>query len=153
MKFRPFSKIIVFSFFTLFAVNTATCEEEKHDENTVTIPSASISSITMALGIKGEELDPVNPSDLFKPTDTIHAVVRVVDAPANTELSASWIAVDVGNAAEPDSVILTTAVTAEGTRNVDFTLKPSKPFPVGIYRVEISIDGSLDTTKNFMIKL
>lgn len=152
MQFLSFSKAIVFSVFSLCAMNSATWAKESYIEKTKSVQSAKVKSITMALGVKGEEAEPVNRTDVFKPTDTIHAVVKVVDAPADTNVSATWVAVDVGNAAEPNSEILTTNITTSGTRNVDFTLKPSQPFPVGSYQVEISINGTLDSTKKFTVK-
>lgn len=147
MKLRSFSTIISLSVFSLCAVNTAT-----YNKTMVANSSATIKSITMALGVKGETSDPVNPTNSFKPTDTIHAVVKVLNAPANTKVGATWVAVDVGDAAEPNSVILSIDLTVEGTRNIDFTLEPFKPFPAGKYRVEISVDDELDSTKEFTVR-
>lgn len=150
MQLTSFSKAIVFSVFTLCAMNSATWAKESYIEKTKLESSAKIKSITMALGVKGEEAIPVNLTNTFKPTDTIHAVVKVVDAPVDTNVSATWVAVDIGG--EPNSEILTISIKVEGTRNVDFTLKPSEPFPAGSYQVEVSINGTLDSIKKFAIK-
>lgn len=146
------SKTIVFSVFTLCAINSATWAKENYIQKTRSESVAKVKSITMALGVKGEEAEPVNRTDIFKPTDTIHAVVKVADAPPDTKVSATWVAVDIGDAGEPDSEILTIDITVEGTRNIDFTLKPTESFPVGTYQVEISINGALESTKKFRIK-
>lgn len=142
------SKIAFFSFLTIFSLNSGNCENVDQKEQ----PSATISSITMALGTSGDQLEPENQRDTFKPTDTIHAVVRVENAPANTNVGADWVAVDIGNSAEADSLILSKDVKVEGSRNVDFTFKPTPSFPTGKYQVEISIDGSVESTKSFNIK-
>ena len=155
MKNLFFFEAITFSFLSAFALNCGYCDEEvkqKESEKSIAISPTVISSITLAFGTKGDDLEPLGQSGVFKPTDTVHAVVRVIDAPANTKVSASWFVVNVGSAAEPDSLILSAAVTAEGTRNLDFTLKPTQPFPQGTYRVEVSVDGELDTDKIFTVK-
>lgn len=152
MKLMSLSKTIAFSVFALCAVDSATYAKENSIEKIALRSSAKIRSVTMALGVEGEEAKPVNTTNVFKPTDTIHAVVKVANAPADTKVGATWVAVDVGDAAEPDSVILSFDIAVEGTRNIDFSLVPSKPFPVGTYQVEISVDGTLDSTKKFTIK-
>lgn len=152
MKVTLFSKIISLSVLTLLPLGSSIYAEENEKETIVaTEISAPLTSVTMALGISGEEFTPINKTDVFKPTDTIHAVARVENAPLNTILSAAWIAVDVGNAAEPNTLITSTDISVDGTRNVDFTLNPSKPFPEGKYQVEVSVNGVLDTTQTFTI--
>ncbi len=143
MNFISFSKIALLSAMAAFAVSTG-----YHTD----LEAGAISSITLALDTKGDEREPVNPSDVFLPTDTIHAVVRIVDAPANTNLRASWYVVDVGDAAEPGTLIFTNDISTDGTRNIDFSLKPTAEFPVGTYRVDVLVNGLVDTTKNFSIR-
>lgn len=152
MKASLFLKIISLSILTFFPLSSNIYAEENQKEMIETETSSPVTSVTMALGISGEEFTPVNQTDIFKPADIIHAVVRVENAPADTTLSASWIAVDVGNAAEPNTLITSTDIKVEGTRNVDFTLTPSKTFPEGKYQVDISVNGVFDSSKSFMIK-
>lgn len=145
MKFITLPKI-AFSFFTLFAMNTICAQGS--DQSTTAI----VKSITMAKGVKGETKDPVNKTSVFQSTDTIHAVVRVNNAAPNTKLSAGWIAVDVGDAAEPNLEILTNDIIIDGTRNIDFSLEHTNPLPIGTYQVEISVNDQLADTKKFRVK-
>lgn len=115
-------------------------------------PSGYVNSVTMAEGVQGDTRDPVNPTVVFKPSATFHAVVRTQNAPANTKFKAAWYVVDVGNAASPNSLIDETNLTTDGSRNIDFSLAPQATWPVGTYRVEISVNGVLDTVKTFNVK-
>jgi len=105
----------------------------------------------MAEGTQGANKDPQNPTTVFKPTATFHAVVRTNNAPANTTYTVEWYAVNVGNAAPPNTLIDSTDINTSGTRNIDFTLEPNDKWPVGTYRVEVSVNYILDTIKTFSV--
>jgi hypothetical protein len=115
-------------------------------------PSGVIASVTMAAATTGNNFDPVNPSDMFKPTDVFHAVTTLSNSPANTKFTAAWYAVDLGSAAAPGTKIGTTDISTDGSRNIDFRLSPTTSWPVGTYRVEISVNGVVDTVKTFGVK-
>ncbi len=106
----------------------------------------------MAKDTQGDNKDPVNPTTVFAPSAIFHAVVEIDKAPANTKFTAAWYVVDVGSAAAPNSAIDSTDLTTDGTRNIDFTLKPASTWPVGTYRVEISVNDVLDTVTTFSVK-
>ncbi len=100
-----------------------------------------IAGITLARGVQGQDNTPVDPTGVFQATDTFHAVVQIQNAPANTTYKSSWVAVDVGNAAPPNTAIDSTQVTTNGSRNIDFSLTPPQTnWPVGIYSVEIDVN-------------
>jgi hypothetical protein len=111
-----------------------------------------IVSVTMAKGIKGVAKDPVNPTSVFKPTDTVHAVVKVKGAPDATNFKSVWLVTDIGDVAKPDTVVDSLTLQMGGDGNIDFSLKPTKPFPVGSYRVEIQIDDVTAWTEDFEVK-
>lgn len=115
-------------------------------------PSGFISEVVIAKDVTGDTKEPSNPTVVFTPSATFHAVVRTQGAPANTKYTVVWFVIDVGSTANPNSLIDQTELTTEGTRNVDFTLAPKTAWPVGTYRVEISVNGVLDTVKNFSVK-
>jgi hypothetical protein len=102
-----------------------------------------ITSITLARGVQGQDNTPVNPTATFSPSDTFHAVAAILNAPANTNFTSIWYAVDVGSAAPPNTVIDSAQVLTDGTRNIDFSLMPptSNSWPVGAYSVEIDVNG------------
>jgi hypothetical protein len=111
-----------------------------------------IVSVTMAKGVKGVAKDPVNPTSVFKPTDTVHAVVKVKGAPDATSFKSVWLVTDIGDVATPDTVVDSLTLEMGGDGNIDFSLKPTKPFPVGSYRVEIQIDDATVWTEDFEVK-
>jgi hypothetical protein len=117
------------------------------------VPSSGIiTEVVMAEGTEGEELDPVNPTTVFSPDAIIHAVAKIEDAPSNTLFTAAFYVQDVGDAAEPDTLISSSDLTADGTRNLDFTLTPTTTWPPGTYRVEISINGVLDQVVEYTVE-
>ncbi len=117
-------------------------------------PSSSgiITQVVMASDTQGEEKDPVDPTTVFGPSATIHAVAQIKDAPAGTQFTADFYVVDVGSAAAPNTLIGSTDVTADGTRNIDFTMSPTASWPAGSYRVDISVNGQLDQSVTFTVQ-
>lgn len=115
-------------------------------------PGSVIVKITMAEDTTGDDKHPVNPTTVFKPDSTFHAVVAIQDAPADTTFGAAWYVTDVGTAAAKDTKIDSTELVTDGTRNIDFTLKPDTTWPVGTYRVEISVGGEIEQVVDFSVE-
>ncbi len=114
-------------------------------------PGGLITGVTLALGAEPETYDPVDPSTVFRPTDTIHAIVAVESAPADTLFSAKWVTTSVDLEGRDNEVIDTTEITTGGSGNLDFTLAPEGEFPTGSYRVEIYVNNTLDQLKTYKI--
>ena len=131
-------------------------QEPQQEPSQSTVPdvqsSGIITEVVMARDTEGIELEPVDPTTVFSPDSVIHAVVRIEDAPSNTEFAAAFYVVDVGDAAEPDTLISSNTLTADGTRNVEFTLTPTTSWPAGTYRVEISVNGTLDQVVQYTVQ-
>ena len=115
-------------------------------------PSGLIRSVTTAQGIQGESKDPVNPTLVFQPSSVFHAVVAIENAPAQTTFTAKWYVVDVGSASAPNTLVDSVDLTTDGTRNLDFDLKPATKWPVGTYRVDILVNGTLDQSVEFSVQ-
>lgn len=111
-----------------------------------------INEVVMAEDTKGPEREPVAETTTFKPNSIIHAVVRIQNAPAQTNFKAAWYVVDVGNVAPPNTLIDSTDINTDGSRNIDFTLAPTTTWPPGTYRVEISVNNNVDKVKTFTVK-
>jgi hypothetical protein len=111
-----------------------------------------IDSVTLARDTQGDQKQPANPTTTFTSSSVIHAVVHVKNAPANTKISATWSVVDAGSAAAPNTEIDTTEITTDGTRYVDFTLSPKDKWPVGKYKVAISLNGQPYNTYDFSVQ-
>jgi len=88
---------------------------------------------------------------VYKPAAVFHAVVSVVSAPASTKFEATWYYGDVGDPANNGKLLDTTTVTTDGTRNIDFTLRSDGSWPAGSYRVDISVNGTLDRSIEFSV--
>jgi hypothetical protein len=114
--------------------------------------SGLITEVVMARDTEGVELEPVDPTTVFEPDSIIHAVARIEDAPADTVFTAAFYVTDVGDAAPADTLISSTDLTADGTRNLDFTLSPTTTWPPGTHRVEISINGELDQVVEYTVE-
>ncbi len=110
-----------------------------------------IQEIILAKGVTGDAIDPVDPTTVFAPADTIHAVVKIADAPSGTRFKIVWLVDDVGDAAEPNTHIADYELQAEGSRNLDFTLSPNNEWPAGRYRAEIYVNDSLAQTVRYNV--
>ncbi len=117
-------------------------------------PSGSgiIASVTLALGAQSDTKQPINPTTVFPSNAVFHAVVATQNAPANTKIRATWYAVDVGNVAPPNTLIDSSELMTDGSRDIDFTLSPNSVWAVGTYRVEIAVNGNVEQVVNFSVK-
>ncbi len=115
-------------------------------------PSPYISGLTLAEDVQGDAKEPVNPTRQFSPKSIFHAVVVIQDAPPDTRFKAAWFASDVGSAASCNTPIDSFELASEGSRNIDFNLTPSGTWPSGLYRVEISVNGALDSITAFTVR-
>lgn len=92
------------------------------------------------------------PATTFAPKDTIYASVttRTSDAMATVpgKLAARWTFQD-GQTVHEESRDL--SITGDGTTTAFQVSKPDG-FPVGRYKVEISLDGSVVQSKEFEVK-
>jgi hypothetical protein len=115
-------------------------------------PSGIITGITMAEDVQGDAKDPVNPTTVFANNATFHAVVAIANAPANTVVKSVWYAYDTNGVAACNTKIDEYELTTDGSRNIDFSLTPNSTWPAGTFRVEVYINGTLDTIANFSVK-
>lgn len=114
--------------------------------------SGIISDVILATDTEGDLMNPVGPTTVFTPSSVIHAVVQIKDAPVGTQFTAEFYVVDVGSASAPNSLIITTDVTADGTRNIDFTMTPTADWPAGSYRVDILVNGQLEQSETYTVQ-
>ena len=93
-----------------------------------------------------------SPQTSFTP-DTAKIVlhVQLVDVPKGAKLSADWIAVQAAGA--PDNYkIDSITVDATDQDEAEFSLsKPDAGWPVGSYRVDLSIDGKMLQSPSFKV--
>jgi hypothetical protein len=114
--------------------------------------SGYILDVTLAQDVQGANMDPVGVTTVFGPGDTIHAVVSILNAPKGTKFKADWYVVDIGDASQANKLIISSQLTADGTRNLDFKLSPTSQWPVGTYRVDISVNGQVEATALYSVQ-
>jgi hypothetical protein len=114
--------------------------------------SGLIQLVTLAKKSDPVSAAPIEPSTVFDSQAVIHAVVAISNAPADTKFTAAWYVVDVGSASAPNTLITSTDLTADGTRDLDFTLTPTSAWPAGTYRVDISVNGQLDQSATYSVQ-
>jgi outer membrane usher protein FimD/PapC len=107
----------------------------------------------MAADTQGDNFEPVGVTDTYATDQAVfHAVVGVANAPSDTKVKAVWTAIDVGDAAPPDTVVDETEISVDGSRNIDFTLaSDTGQWPPGTYKVDIYLNEKLDRTLNFSV--
>lgn len=94
-------------------------------------------------------------TDSFAPdTPKIYLRAGLIDTPAGTKLTSTWVAEDTNGAAPAnykiDSVDLTVAPPID---TATFSLsKPNAGWPVGSYRVDLFIDGKAAGTMHFKVE-
>lgn len=115
-------------------------------------PAATVSVTSVDLGnAVGADMKVAAPATTFAPKDTIHASVATSSsdpaAPATGKLAAKWTFQD-GQVVNEESKDFN--FTGPGVTNFEI----SKPdgFPVGKYKVEISLDGNVVQSKDFEVK-
>jgi hypothetical protein len=115
-------------------------------------PSNFVSEMMMAEGA-GANGEPVNRTGEFLGRETIHAIVGIKNAPANTKIRARFYALDAGDSAQCNVQLGEAEQIASGTRYLDFALAPTpgKTWSLGKYRVEIFVNGALDHIANFVV--
>lgn len=82
----------------------------------------------------------------------VHA--DMFDIEKGSKMSGTWIAVDTHGAAPPNYKIDSADLVADGVVNTAiFSLsKPNKGWPIGKYRVELSVDGKVVGSASFAVE-
>lgn len=115
-------------------------------------PSGFIAGVTLTKNASADLKKPVDPTTTFSSDAVFHAVVAIKNASANTQFTATWYAVDVGQAAPPSSRIDSNNLISSGTRALDFRLTPNSKWPVGTYRVDIAVNRNLERSITFSVR-
>ena len=138
------------------AVSTAT-EESTAVPPTATeavaTPSEVITQAVMADDTTCDLKDPGGISDTFPAAQSIfHAVVTIANAPTDTQVKVEWMVVDDGNPSDANSKVTEFELTADGSRNLDFTFEPnSGSLPPGQYRADVYLNGVLNQSLDFSV--
>jgi hypothetical protein len=114
--------------------------------------TAKITSATLARGYDAQAGKALDPTNVFKPADTVlHLVVTTAHVPSGTKVGAEWWAVEAGGV--KDQKIDAAVLDLESTGVVHFTLsRPDRGWPVGKYKVIVALDGKPNRTLEFEVK-
>jgi hypothetical protein len=88
-----------------------------------------------------DKKEAVNPATVFEPTDVVHCVVRLANAPADTKVRAKWHIVNV-QGQKPDEKLAETTIDEIGSNNIiDFNYTPGPAgLPAGDYKVDVYLN-------------
>jgi len=106
--------------------------------------TANIKEAYMAREVNGT----VEATTTFAPDEIFYCLVNVANAPDDTVTKAAWYAVDVPGV-EANYLIDETEIAGGG--DITFDLSNDQYWPDGKYKVEIYLDGELDTTLEFSV--
>ena len=153
MKFTTLSAYLVACLLSLAFTNATFGKEKDEDED------ESESEVTIEKTVLAKEVDEKYvPAKSFSPEDTFAVLVFLSEPRIGTKLKAVWTLVDAGG--KQDQKILEKKVeltpeAIEGVKEanrINFSLKPTDPFPSGDYKVDIYLNGDLAKTVPFKIK-
>ena len=115
--------------------------------------TASVTSVDLGNAV-GADFKVTAPATTFKPKDTIYASVATATSdPAATvpgKLNAKWTYDNKGTPMTVNDE--TKEASFNNTGTTDFFIKKPDGFPVGKYKVEVSLDGAVVQTKEFEVK-
>ena len=87
---------------------------------------------------------------VFAPTDTFYLIAEV-DGPENTKVKATWTAVNAENV-DPNHLIDEVEQSFTGSNTLTFDLTSDSAWPVGEYKVELSINGEPNQSLTFHVQ-
>jgi hypothetical protein len=114
--------------------------------------TGTIAQVIMTAKVDGNN-EATDRTGEFLPNDVVYAVVAIKDTPPNTKFKVVFYAVDADGSkicnvtlrvGEPEQV-------GDGTRNLAFSAKPSEPWKLGKYRVDVYVNNTLDHTTNYVV--
>ena len=127
---------IIFAIFAL-AISVLACGG--------TLSTAKINDAWLANDAEGN-----NRTTTFAQSDTMNLFVDLANAPDDTDVKVTWIAVDA-EGVDPNYVINETNYAA-GSETVHFDLSNESPWPVGSYKADIYLNGTLDRSLTFEVQ-
>jgi len=126
----------------------ASCSKQSAETTSQTTPPAAVSVTSVDLGkAVGADNKVTDKTDTFKPGDIIYATVVTNGAAPNTVLKATWTFQDGQVVNQSEQTIAPNGETA-----TEFHIEKADGFPVGKYKVEVSLDGNPVQTKEFEVK-
>jgi hypothetical protein len=106
----------------------------------------SVTSVDLGTAV-GADQKVTSPTTSFSPKDTIYAAVSTTGAASNATLAAKWTYQDGQTVNDSSQTIAPT-----GPAVTTFHISKPDGWPAGNYKVEISLDGNMVSSKDFTVK-
>jgi hypothetical protein len=106
----------------------------------------AVSDVTLGKSI-GADKRVATPSTTFAPKDTIYASVATTGSAPSKTITAKWTYQDGQTVKQEADTIAPTGPAA-----TEFHINKKSGWPAGKYKVEIAVDGTPATTKEFEVK-
>jgi len=88
----------------------------------------------------------------FSQADVFYAIVHLANAPDGTEVKAVWYAANV-EGEDPETFIDEVSITSgDAILTFDMANTPDILWPRGSYRVDLYLNGELETSVNFQVQ-
>ena len=117
---------------------------------TVGVMACNFSTANIKDAIMARDYDGTDPTTVFAQDETFYCVVDLANAPDDTTVKASWVAIDA-EGAEPNTFIDEAELTT-GSNSLHFELSNSGLWPVGTYKVDLYLNEELDQTLEFEVR-
>jgi Large extracellular alpha-helical protein len=123
------------------------CRDKTPSGTTGTAGSAvKVTDVTLGRAIGGDKAV-TDPTDNFRPNDTIYASVATDGSSASTTLRARWT-YEGGQVVDES----TRAIAQNNRERTEFHIAKPDGWPTGKYQVEVFLDGRSVETKKFEVK-
>ena len=109
------------------------------------ISTANIGDAWLSTDVEGN-----NRTTTFSQSDVMNLFIDLKNAPDDTELKVTWIAVNA-DGVDPNFVINESSYTS-GDDTIHFDLSNDNLWPVGSYKADIYLNGELDRTLTFEVQ-
>lgn len=108
--------------------------------------AVTVTAVNLGTAV-GADQKVVAASTTFGTKDVIYAAVDTQNAAKDVALAAKWTFQD-GQTVNEESI----TISPEGNATTDFKLSKASPWPVGKYKVEISLNGTPAQSVDFEVK-
>ena len=120
------------------------------------LPIGNVSGQTTAIRVRSavatDDKNNVTERTLFPAsTGTIYISTTLSDLPAGAKVSASWVAIKTDQLEKNTKFHETTKQMGPGSFRYFFNFKPAKSWPIGTYRVDISVNGTVERSVQFQV--
>jgi hypothetical protein len=112
--------------------------------------SFSASTANIRAAKMARDYDGNDPTTTFAQDEIFYCVVELANAPDDTVVKASWMALAV-DGVEPNTLIDETELTT-GSGTLHFELNNNGLWPLGKYAVQLYLDGELEQTLEFTVQ-